>query len=164
MSSNFQRVSRSLQRDSSLETNLHLLTGILLLTCWLIWALQARVARYEMSDSAHLEVDPVRPHKLKLIAAFEPYAALTELRKGQAAVLRLKALPGAQYQTVPAHVSRICQEIQGGKVRVELAIDSLASPPSFLQAALPGSVTVDVEHISPAALILRSAGALVGAN
>ena len=164
MGSNFHRVSRSLQRDGSLETNLYLLTAILLLTLWLVWAFRAEVTRYEVSDSAHVEIDRVRSHNLEVITEFEPFAAFAQLRTGQAAILRLKALPGAQYQTVPAHVSRIAQQIQGGKVRVELAIDSTVSVPVFLQPGLSGSVSVDVEHTSPAVLILRSVGALAGAN
>ena len=164
MGTNFHRVRKSLERDGSLKTNLYLLTAILLPMLWVMWAFRAKVTRYEVSDSAHVEIDRVRSHNLEVITEFEPYAAFTQLRTGQAAILRLKTLSGAQYQTVPAHVSRIAQEIQGGKVRVGLALDSTAALRVFLHPGLSGSVSVDVEHISPAVMILRSVGALAGAN
>jgi len=52
-------------------------------------------------------------------------------------------------------------EIRYGKVRVEL---SIARSPAFaipLQHGLPGSVEVEVERATPAALTLRTAGQMI---
>jgi hypothetical protein len=86
------------------------------------------------------------------------------VRPGQPALLRLQGFPWAQYGTVSAQVARVAGEIRDGKVRVELTLSS--APPSRIpfQHALPGSVEVEIDRISPAALILRSAGDLIGAR
>jgi multidrug resistance efflux pump len=102
--------------------------------------------------------------KLQAIAEFQPFAALGKVRPGQPAVLRLQGFPWAQYGTVSAHVSRVAGEIRDGKVRVELAVNSGSHPRIPFEHGLPGSVEVEVERISPAALILRSAGELVGSR
>ncbi|HTU44996.1 MAG TPA: HlyD family efflux transporter periplasmic adaptor subunit [Bryobacteraceae bacterium] len=102
--------------------------------------------------------------KMQIIAEFEPAAALGKIHPGQRATLRLQGFPWAQYGTVSAQVSRVAAEIRDGKVRVELALDPAAHPSIPLQHGLPGSVEVAVERVSPAALLLRSAGAVVGAH
>lgn len=101
--------------------------------------------------------------KLQIIAEFLP-SALGKVRPGQPALLRLQGFPWAQYGAVSARVSRVAGEIRDGKVRVELAV-SLASPSRIpFQHGLPGAVEVQIDRISPAALILRSAGDVVGAR
>jgi multidrug resistance efflux pump len=104
------------------------------------------------------------PGKMQLIAEFAPAAALGKLHPGQRATVRLQGFPWTQYGTVSARVSRVAAEIRDGKVRVELALDSAAPSTVPLQHGLPGSVEVAVERVSPAALLLRSAGAVVGAH
>jgi membrane fusion protein (multidrug efflux system) len=104
------------------------------------------------------------PGKLQIIAEFEPSAALGKVRPGQPATVRLQGFPWAQYGTVSAQVSSVAGEIRDGKVRVELAIQSHARSRIPFQHGLPGSVEVQVERISPAALILRSAGGVLGAR
>jgi membrane fusion protein (multidrug efflux system) len=102
--------------------------------------------------------------RLQITAEFEPSAALGKLRPGQAATLRLHGFPWAQYGTVRAKVVQVAGEIRDGKVRVELAV--FGPPPAQipLQHGLPGSVEVEIERVSPLALIMRSAGDLVGAH
>ncbi|MGA8028768.1 MAG: HlyD family efflux transporter periplasmic adaptor subunit, partial [Bryobacteraceae bacterium] len=102
--------------------------------------------------------------KLEVIAEFQPSAALGRVHPGQPAVLRLQGFPWAQYGTVSARVSRVAGEIRDGKVRVELALNPAVRSKIPVQHGLPGSVEVEVERISPAALILRSAGDLAGAR
>jgi multidrug resistance efflux pump len=101
--------------------------------------------------------------KLQIIAEFLP-SALGKVRPGQHALLRLQGFPWAQYGTVSAQVSRVAGEIRDGKVRVELAVSSAAPSRIPFQHGLPGAVEVQLDRISPAALILRSAGDLVGAR
>ena len=97
--------------------------------------------------------------ELKIMADFPPNA-IGHLRPGQAATLRLAGFPAEQYGRVTAAVQRVAQEPRSDKIRVELAI--AARPPSIpLQHGLLGAVEIEVERISPAVLVLRTAGALL---
>jgi multidrug resistance efflux pump len=101
------------------------------------------------------------PGHLRAIAEFAPPAAFGRIRPGQPARLRLEGFPWAQYGSIAATVSTVASEIRDGKVRVEL---SIARNPAFtvpLQHGLPGSVEVEVERVSPVALMLRTAGQLI---
>ncbi len=100
--------------------------------------------------------------KLQVVAEFAPSAALGKVRPGQAGVLRLQGFPWAQYGVVNTRVSRVASEIRDGKVRVELAVVSPLPARVPSQHGLPGSLEIEVERLTPAALVLRSAGQLVG--
>ncbi len=102
--------------------------------------------------------------RLQITAEFQPSAALGKLRPGQRAVMRLEGFPWAQYGTVSAKVAQVASEIRDGKVRVELAVDGPPPARIPLQHGLPGTVEVEIERVSPLALIIRSAGDLVGAH
>lgn len=102
--------------------------------------------------------------KLQVIAEFQPSAAFGKLHPGQAASLRLQGFPWAQYGTVPMRVSRVADEIRDGKVRVELAVGPHFPSRVPPQHGLPGSVEIEVEQVSPAKLVLRSAGEIVGSR
>lgn len=102
--------------------------------------------------------------KLQVVAQFQPPAAFGRIRPGQPAILRLQGFPWAQYGTVQTRVLRVADEIRDGKVRVELAMDQQLPVRIPAQHGLPGSVEVEIERISPAILILRSAGEMVGAH
>ncbi|MBV9758976.1 MAG: HlyD family efflux transporter periplasmic adaptor subunit [Acidobacteriaceae bacterium] len=102
--------------------------------------------------------------QVRLVAEFQPAVALGKIRPGQRATIRLDGFPWAQYGTIPARVSTVAGEIRDGKVRVELALDGSSRSSIPLQHGLPGSVEVEVERLSPAALLLRSAGAVVGSH
>ncbi len=101
--------------------------------------------------------------KTQVIAEFEP-SALGKLHPGERAIVRLEGFPWAQYGTLSAQVSKVAGDVREGKVRVELSIDSASHSRIPLQHGLPGSVEVEVEQVTPAALLLRSAGAAVGAH
>ncbi len=102
--------------------------------------------------------------QLRVVADFLPAAALGRVHPGQAATLRLLGFPWAQYGTIPATVSQVADEIRDGHVRVELAVDPRLRTPIPLQHGLPGSVEIEVERISPAALAMRTAGQLAAAH
>jgi multidrug resistance efflux pump len=101
---------------------------------------------------------------MQIIAEFDPAAALGKIRPGLHATMRLQGFPWAQYGTISAQVSKVAAEIRDGKVRVELRLEAPPRSPVPLQHGLPGSVEVAIEHVSPAALLLRSAGAVLGAH
>ena len=102
--------------------------------------------------------------KVQVVASFLPAAAFGKLHAGQTAVLKLNGFPWTQYGTVAATVSRVAGEVRDGKVRVELTVDANHSSRIPLRHGAPGTVEILVGRISPAALLLRSAGHFVGAN
>ncbi|MBV8906916.1 MAG: biotin/lipoyl-binding protein, partial [Acidobacteriia bacterium] len=57
MPNSFHRVSRTLGVDRGRVSALALVAAICLMAGWMAWALESRVTRYEVSDSARLEID-----------------------------------------------------------------------------------------------------------
>jgi multidrug resistance efflux pump len=102
----------------------------------------------------------VSPGTLKVIADFLPATALGRVKPGQPGRLRLEGFPWTQYGAVAARVTSVASEIRDELVRAELTVDAAASPIP-LQHALPGTVEVAVERLSPATLVLRTAGLLL---
>jgi membrane fusion protein (multidrug efflux system) len=99
--------------------------------------------------------------QLKAVAEFPPSDSLGRIRKGQQAKLRLDGFPWAEYGKVAGEVTNIASEPRSGKVRVELLVRPESAPMIPLQHGLPGKLEVEVERISPAALVLRSVGKLL---
>lgn len=102
--------------------------------------------------------------KMQVVAEFSAEAALGKIHPGQNAVVKLEGFPWAQFGTLSARVVRVAGEIRARKVRVELAVKAPDGSHIPLQHGLPGSVEIEVERISPAVLLLRSAGQAVGAR
>jgi len=96
--------------------------------------------------------------RLRAVAQFPPATALGRIRVGQSARMRLDGFPWAEYGSIAAKVSRVAGEVRNGTVRVELSIDTTTPSQVPLQHGLPGSVEVQVEQLTPAALVLRAAG------
>ena len=98
--------------------------------------------------------------RIRAVAEFAPADAVGRIQPGQLARLRLTGFPSTRYGSIPATVARVGSEAQDGRIRVELDVtpadDSLP-----LEHGLPGTVEVEVERLSPAALVLRSAGKLL---
>jgi multidrug resistance efflux pump len=99
--------------------------------------------------------------KLRVVANFEPPAALGRIHPGQNARLRLEGFPWGQYGSVTATVTNVASEIRDDRIRVELALNADGRSQIPLQHGLPGSVEVQVESISPASLVLRIAGSML---
>ncbi len=99
---------------------------------------------------------------LKIVADFAPADALGRIRPGQTARLRLDGFPWSQYGSVPATVSTVASETRYGRVRVELTPHAAPDSRIPLQHGLPGTIEIEVEQISPAALLLRVVGRLAG--
>jgi multidrug resistance efflux pump len=103
----------------------------------------------------------VPPGTLKVMADFLPSAAIGRIQTGQPARLRLEAFPWTQYGAVSATVASVASEVRDGRVRVELTVRP--NPASLIpfQHGLPGTVEVEVDRVSPAILVLRTAGQLL---
>ncbi|MFT3767575.1 MAG: HlyD family efflux transporter periplasmic adaptor subunit [Minicystis sp.] len=100
--------------------------------------------------------------ELRAVADFSPPAALGRLQAGQRARLRLDGFPWTQYGTVAATVAKVATEARYGRIRVELDVVPDATSRIPLQHGLPGSVEVEVERATPARLVLRAAGKVLG--
>ena len=96
--------------------------------------------------------------QLRIVAEFAPPEALGRIQRDQRARLRLEGFPWVHYGTVLARVTRVASEPLDGRIRVELGLDQAPAFPVPLQHGLPGTLEVEVEKISPAALVLRLAG------
>ncbi len=96
--------------------------------------------------------------QLRAVAQFLAASAVGRIRPGQAAHMEIHAYPWVQYGRLQAHVTGVGSEPTAGQVRVELAFDENPNPAIRLQHGLTGVVAVEVERVSPAALIVRAAG------
>jgi hypothetical protein len=76
--------------------------------------------------------------------------------------MRLDGFPWAQYGMVAATVTRVGSEVHDGRVRVELWVHRDPGSQIPLQHGLPGTLEVEVERVSPARLMLRALGKLLG--
>jgi len=97
------------------------------------------------------------PAELKIVAYF-PLTALGRLQPGQPARLRVDGFPWTQYGSISARVVNVARESKDGQIRVELTILPDPASPIPLQHGLAGTAEVEVERLSPAALVLRAAG------
>ena len=166
MSGQFPRSVFTLQADSSRRSLAVLALVAMLLTAWVAWFARARVAVYAASDSARLEVDRepqrvVPDGMLKVVALFHPSEALGRVRPGQRARVRFDGFPWTQYGSTPARVSNVATKLRYGRVRVELSFDPgvLTEIPRIpYQDGLTAVVDIEIERVSPATLVLRSAG------
>ena len=99
----------------------------------------------------------------RAVAQFPP-VVVGRLKPGQSARLRLAGFPWTQYGTVPATVCDISTEPQDGLIRVELSLTPQPTSRIPLDHGLTGSVEIEVEQVSPAVLVLRTAGQFLRAR
>jgi membrane fusion protein (multidrug efflux system) len=99
--------------------------------------------------------------QVRIVATFLPAHALGRVRVGQTARLRLLGFPWTQYGFVSARVSRLASEALSGTVRVEAEVTGETPFPLALQHGWPGVLEIEVEHVAPATLAVRAAGAVI---
>jgi membrane fusion protein, adhesin transport system len=95
---------------------------------------------------------------LLIVADFDPTTALGRIRPGQTARFRLEGFPWVQFGTIEATAVRVAGEIRDQSLRAEFRIRRDATHGLVLRHGLPGRLEVRVETVSPAKLLLRSAG------
>jgi multidrug resistance efflux pump len=100
--------------------------------------------------------------RLRVVANFEPSEAIGRVKVGQKAWLRLDGFPSAEYGPIVANVVGVGNEVRDGRVRVELALQPNTRIP--LQHGLPGTLEVEVDHMSPASFLMRQAGVYLAAS
>jgi multidrug resistance efflux pump len=99
-----------------------------------------------------------------IVAEFPASEAIGRIRPGQQARLRVDGFPWTQYGSVPAVVTRVAGESRDGRVRVELAVDPSAESRIPIRHGLPGTVEVEVDRVSPAALAAQAVGRTTGVS
>jgi len=95
------------------------------------------------------------------VAAFEPAEVLGRIRPGQPARVRFAGFPWLEYGTLPARVQSVSGEVRDGLAWVHLAADLDGPARIPVQHGLPGEVTVELERVAPATLVLRAVGRLL---
>jgi multidrug resistance efflux pump len=101
---------------------------------------------------------------LRVVASFAPAVALGRVQPGQPVRLRLEGFPSAQYGSLAATVTSVADEARDGMIRVECRLGSEVPAAIPLRHGLPGTVEVEVEHVSPATLVLRGVGKRLGVS
>ncbi len=101
---------------------------------------------------------------LLIVAHFDPTTALGRIRPGQTARFRLEGFPWVQFGTIEATAVRVAGEVRDQSLRAEFRIRRDATRGLVLSHGLPGRIEVRVETVSPATLLLRSAGRMTEAT
>lgn len=109
-------------------------------------------------DPAQEIASIVPDDEVRIVAQYERSEALGRIRPGQSGRMRLDGFSWAQYGAIPATVIAVAGEARDGLVRVELAIERSEDLHAPVEHGLTGSVEIDLEHVSPAILVLRAAG------
>jgi multidrug resistance efflux pump len=95
---------------------------------------------------------------LRAVAFYDPANSVGRVRPGQRGRLRLHGFPWTKYGSIPASVDRVGNEPKDGTIRVELLLAPDPGTRIPLQHGLPATAEVEVERVSPAALVLDAAG------
>ena len=114
-------------------------------------------ATVEVGEKLGFVVTTTEPHAV----AFFPVTSAGRIQPGQAARIRLDGFPWVQYGSIPATVADVATEPQSGLLRVQLRLQRNPDLSVPVEHGLPGSAEVVVERVSPAVLVLRSAGWLL---
>ncbi len=136
----FSRSVRALRADGRSRRAIWFLAiPVVVLAAWTVWLFEARIARYETSDRAEVVSSGANAY----VEAEFPAAAIARIHLGQRARVELG---DATFAGGVAGVDRL---------RVKVALDRTPSAP---RDGLPVRVEIAVETVSPATLLLRSAG------
>jgi multidrug resistance efflux pump len=97
---------------------------------------------------------------LQLMADFAPASAVGRVRPGQRARMRVTGFPWTQYGMLQATVSAVSSEVADGRIRVELTLANQGESAIPMRHGLIGEVEIELEEVSPATLLARTAGQL----
>ena len=124
---------------------------LLLLVIWGAWFFAAGVPIRQSSASAQV----TGPQQ---VSATFPSDSSVGIIRGQMVDFHPAGNIGALNGPIPGMVSRVSEDTSGDLTLVEIALRLERSMPSPLQEGLKGRVDIELERVSPATLILRSAG------
>lgn len=152
----FSRSMRSLGADNFRFALVGLIVAIVLFTAWTIWFFLAQITLYETGQVVEVTREG-------LVVADFSSEALGRIRQGQFALLRFDVTDDEDQEAgaIPAVVMRITSQAQKDRGQVELfPLPEAASRMPFREN-LKGRVDVEVEHLSPATLVMRASGQLL---
>jgi hypothetical protein len=141
---------RSLRIDSFRASQIGLVLAILNVLALIVWFFVGQVTLYESSDALRIDEE-------QRILAEYPVDTIDRIRSGQAAILRLDLGQGQPPVTFPVSVYAVDPE----SGLVELYPLSGALSLDTLHGKLKGQVQVEVEHVTPATLVLRASGKIL---
>ncbi|MBP1694581.1 MAG: hypothetical protein H6Q37_2464 [Chloroflexi bacterium] len=121
--------------------------AIVTLVALIAWFLLGRIALYQSSTSAELQLDG------QIVASF-PVETFNKLKYGQNALLRL----GQSGDQRPVSLPAVVFDTQGGNEQVILVLADVSTLPDGVAEGTKGRVDVETEKISPAELLLRASG------
>jgi len=121
--------------------------AIVTLVALIAWFLLGRIALYQSSTSAELQLDG------QIVASF-PIETFNKLKYGQNALLRL----GQSGDQRPVSLPAVVFDTQGGNEQVILVLADVSTLPDGVAEGTKGRVDVETEKISPAELLLRASG------
>ncbi|MDX2022013.1 MAG: HlyD family efflux transporter periplasmic adaptor subunit [Deltaproteobacteria bacterium] len=98
---------------------------------------------------------------LRVVAFFDPQAAVGRIKRGQTGRVRLLGFPWTKYGALAVRVTNVGSEPNDGLIRVELDVSRTAGNTAPLEHGLPGLVEVKVEQTSPLTMVLDAAGRFV---
>ena len=155
MSLQFSRSLRSLKHDSFRASRIALILAILNMSVLLGWFFLGTITLYEVSSELTFKDN----------GSFEAQftkEGIPRLFPGQSAVLRIDAGPDQPLVTAPALLIDV--EDNTGKAQFLIMTDEV--PASALRGDLSSTaeIEVEVEYISPAALVLRASGKYLGGS
>lgn len=148
MSIAFTRTLRSLRADTGRPSLAGMAVGGALLVAWAAWFVLAPITVRESTGDFRLAADG------SVLAQFSP-EALQRIQPGQAARLKVQGASGEPDRTIPAVVSETPNPNQYWQEWGMVKLTLLTGQGPGEGAA--GLVEVDVQTLSPAALLLRSA-------
>ncbi len=171
MATPFSRTIRSLSTDNYYSSLVGLSIAILLALIWTHWFLTAPIVSYEISEQVNVTskesltsqfpntaggAKRVQVIRQRIIHAEFQNEALEKIRPGQAAFLRLSGIS----RPISATVINVIYPTIGSKGTVVLLASIDAAKPNPFIEGEGGKVQIDVEHITPAAFILKASGLL----
>jgi membrane fusion protein (multidrug efflux system) len=74
--------------------------------------------------------------------------------------MRVTGFPWTEFGSLIATVTAVSSEVMDGRIRVELSLDVGQRSTIPVRHGLIGEVEVELESMSPAALVMRGAGQL----
>ncbi|MEM7530654.1 MAG: hypothetical protein AAF639_00640 [Chloroflexota bacterium] len=182
MATPFSRTLRARQADHFHASFWGLMIGIALLLIWLTWFFLARITLYEHSIQATIQTDSLvlstmsasdqdNVHERMIVATFAN-SARGRVQRGQAALFRIQqtAKPSSTSSrsssfTLPALVVEVDEdpntESQSEPLQVTLFLPMDPQVPLHLPDGQKGTVDIEVETLSPAALVVRATGQLL---
>ena len=142
---------RALYDDSYRFSLVGLIIAIAFLATWAAWFFLAQMTLYETGQIVSVTRDGA------IVADF-PLEALPRLRRGQPAFLFPQDTQGVSTGPLAAVVTDVSSQTDEDRVEVALYPRTNMAALAIPQDRMTGQVEIEVEHVSPAVLMMRTSG------